>query len=203
MDAIGHLDLVVSDFEASLAFYRSLLRPLGYVRESVIAGERGERVTYLNRVAGGGSTEQWPRRAVHLLHGRHLDLEEWGQADDRCHADLRGGSVVGRAGLCVCAEDRHRAKSVVRQPRVGCAHCRRGGAQGVGGSRRESGERCCSSPLIRTPTAGRSRSASGRALPWPRRSWRSTSRPPVDISKGPEAWRTSRFPIEFVCAPPL
>jgi glyoxylase I family protein len=55
VDAIDHLDLVVSDVEASLAFYRGLLRPLGYVREGVIAGERGERVTYLNRVARGGS----------------------------------------------------------------------------------------------------------------------------------------------------
>lgn len=55
MDAIDHLDLVVSDVGASLAFYRGLLRPLGYVRESVIAGERGERVTYLSRADGGGS----------------------------------------------------------------------------------------------------------------------------------------------------
>ncbi len=55
MEPIDHLDLVASDLDASLAFYRGLLRPLGYVRESVIAGERGERVTYLNRIAGGGS----------------------------------------------------------------------------------------------------------------------------------------------------
>jgi glyoxylase I family protein len=55
MSAIDHLDLVVSDVKVSLAFYRALLMPLGYVRESVIAGERGERVTYLNRATGGGS----------------------------------------------------------------------------------------------------------------------------------------------------
>ena len=55
MDAIDHLDLIVSDLDASLAFYRGLLRPLGYVREGVITGERGERVTYLNRLADGGS----------------------------------------------------------------------------------------------------------------------------------------------------
>ncbi len=54
MDGIDPLDLVVSDIEASLAFDRSLLGPLGYVRESVTAGERGERVKYLCRVAGGG-----------------------------------------------------------------------------------------------------------------------------------------------------
>jgi glyoxylase I family protein len=55
MDGIDHLDLVASDAERSLNFYRRLLRPLGYVREGVIVGERGERVTYLNRVTGGGS----------------------------------------------------------------------------------------------------------------------------------------------------
>jgi glyoxylase I family protein len=53
--AIDHLDLVVSSFERSLDFYRGLLRPLGYVREGEIAGERGERVVYLNRVGGDGS----------------------------------------------------------------------------------------------------------------------------------------------------
>jgi glyoxylase I family protein len=55
VDGIDHLDLVVTDEERSLTFYRGLLRPLGYMREGVITGERGERVTYLNRVAGGGS----------------------------------------------------------------------------------------------------------------------------------------------------
>ncbi len=44
---IDHLDLVVSDLERSLAFYRGLLEPLGYVRASEIAGERGERVVYV------------------------------------------------------------------------------------------------------------------------------------------------------------
>jgi hypothetical protein len=44
---VDHLDLVVSDLERSLNFYRQLLEPLGYVRTSEIAGERGERVVYL------------------------------------------------------------------------------------------------------------------------------------------------------------
>jgi catechol 2,3-dioxygenase-like lactoylglutathione lyase family enzyme len=52
---IDHLDLVVTSLERSLAFYRGLLEPLGYVRVSEIAGERGERVVYLGRVAGTGS----------------------------------------------------------------------------------------------------------------------------------------------------
>jgi glyoxylase I family protein len=53
--AIHHLDLVVSDLERSLIFYRGLLRPLGYVGDGPIRGERGEVVMYLGGAAGGGS----------------------------------------------------------------------------------------------------------------------------------------------------
>lgn len=45
---VDHLDLVVSDLERSLDFYRSLLEPLGYFRASEIVGERGERVIYIS-----------------------------------------------------------------------------------------------------------------------------------------------------------
>ena len=55
MDAIDHLDLVVTSLEHSLAFYRGLLEPMGYVHAGEIAGERGERVVYLSRQGGGGS----------------------------------------------------------------------------------------------------------------------------------------------------
>jgi glyoxylase I family protein len=55
VEAIDHLDLVVTDLERSLAFYRGLLRTVGYVHESEIEGERGERVIYLSRQGGGGS----------------------------------------------------------------------------------------------------------------------------------------------------
>jgi catechol 2,3-dioxygenase-like lactoylglutathione lyase family enzyme len=41
---VDHLDLVVSDLDRSLAFYRALLEPLGYLRVSEIVGERRERV---------------------------------------------------------------------------------------------------------------------------------------------------------------
>jgi glyoxylase I family protein len=44
---VDHFDLVVSDLERSLVFYRALLEPLGYVRTEDIVGERGERVVYL------------------------------------------------------------------------------------------------------------------------------------------------------------
>jgi catechol 2,3-dioxygenase-like lactoylglutathione lyase family enzyme len=48
---VDHFDLVVSDLERSLAFYRALLAPLGYVRASEIVGERGERVVYLGETS--------------------------------------------------------------------------------------------------------------------------------------------------------
>jgi catechol 2,3-dioxygenase-like lactoylglutathione lyase family enzyme len=48
MHGIDHLDLVGSDLERSLAFYRGLLEPLGYDRASEIVGEQGERVVYLH-----------------------------------------------------------------------------------------------------------------------------------------------------------
>ena len=55
MGPIDHVDLAVSSLERSLTFYRGLLRPLGYVREGPIRGERGEVVVYLEQVAGGGA----------------------------------------------------------------------------------------------------------------------------------------------------
>jgi glyoxylase I family protein len=55
MGGVDHIDLVVSDLERSLIFYRGFLGLLGYVRESAIRGERGEVVVYLNRVEGLGS----------------------------------------------------------------------------------------------------------------------------------------------------
>ena len=55
LEAIDHLDLVVTDLERSLRFYVELLRPLGYIRTAEIEGERGERVVYVGRPSGFGS----------------------------------------------------------------------------------------------------------------------------------------------------
>jgi len=44
---VHHFDLVVSNLDRSLAFYRALLEPLGYIEDADIVGERGERVVYL------------------------------------------------------------------------------------------------------------------------------------------------------------
>ncbi len=52
MKGVDHLDLVVTDLERSLGFYRELLEPLGFTRASEIEGERGERVVYLGGTGG-------------------------------------------------------------------------------------------------------------------------------------------------------
>ena len=51
--SVDHFDIVVSDLAASLEFYRGLLAPLGWTKESTIEGERGEPVHYL-----GGETDR-------------------------------------------------------------------------------------------------------------------------------------------------
>jgi catechol 2,3-dioxygenase-like lactoylglutathione lyase family enzyme len=55
LEAIDHVDLVVSSLERSLPFYEGLLRPLGYVEVGDIVGEEGERVIYLSRHQTDGS----------------------------------------------------------------------------------------------------------------------------------------------------
>ena len=51
---VDHLDLVVTDLDRSLEFYNGLLEPLGFIRNTEIVGERGERVVYLGG-SGGAS----------------------------------------------------------------------------------------------------------------------------------------------------
>jgi glyoxylase I family protein len=55
LEAIDHVDLVVSSLERSLPFYEGLLRPLGYVEAGDIVGEQEERVVYLSRHQTDGS----------------------------------------------------------------------------------------------------------------------------------------------------
>ena len=47
MPTIEHLDLVVSDIDRSLPFYRELLEPLGWRGHREVPGERGETIHYL------------------------------------------------------------------------------------------------------------------------------------------------------------
>jgi glyoxylase I family protein len=49
----SHVDLVVSDIERSLEFYRGLLEPIGWTGLNEMPGERGETIHYLS-VEGSG-----------------------------------------------------------------------------------------------------------------------------------------------------
>jgi glyoxylase I family protein len=71
VESVHHIDLAVSDLERSLTFYRELLRPLGYVRDGSIRGERGEVVVYLSPIAGGSSIGL--RQAQSDAHGVPYD----------------------------------------------------------------------------------------------------------------------------------
>jgi glyoxylase I family protein len=64
LEAIDHVDLVVSSLDRSLPFYERLLRFLGYVGVGDIVGERGERVVYLSRHQTDGSIGLRERRSV-------------------------------------------------------------------------------------------------------------------------------------------
>jgi catechol 2,3-dioxygenase-like lactoylglutathione lyase family enzyme len=92
---LDHLDLVVSDLERSLAFYRGLLRPLGWTDEGRIVGEAGEEVIYI----GGERPERpfalglraatstahdvpWDRYAVGVHHVA-FKVESRDQVDER------------------------------------------------------------------------------------------------------------------------
>jgi glyoxylase I family protein len=49
----SHVDLVVSDLERSLAFYRGLLVPLGWTALHKVPGERGETIHYISQQGPG------------------------------------------------------------------------------------------------------------------------------------------------------
>ena len=70
-EPIDHLDLVVTDLERSLEFYRGLLAPLGYTQTSEIEGERGERVVYLSVPGHKGSVSL--RASQSDAHGTPYD----------------------------------------------------------------------------------------------------------------------------------
>jgi catechol 2,3-dioxygenase-like lactoylglutathione lyase family enzyme len=63
LEAIDHVDLVVSSLERSLPFYEAVLRPLGYVGRGEIVGEQGERVVYISRHDSDGSVGLRERRS--------------------------------------------------------------------------------------------------------------------------------------------
>src|SRR4051812_34894439 len=104
IEAIDHLDLVVSELERSLSFYAELLRPLGYVHLSEIEGERGERVVYVGRQGGFGSVSiraaQSDEHAVPYdryaigIHHIAFSAENRAQVDDRAEWLRSGGHTI-------------------------------------------------------------------------------------------------------------
>jgi catechol 2,3-dioxygenase-like lactoylglutathione lyase family enzyme len=87
---IDHVDLVVSDLDRSLAFYRGLLGPLGWTRLAEIEGEQGERVFYVGREGMRGaiglreatSPGEFDRYRLGLHH-LCLGAESRAQVDER------------------------------------------------------------------------------------------------------------------------
>jgi glyoxylase I family protein len=71
VEAIDHIDLVVSDLDRSLPFYRGLLAHLGYVGDGEIVGEQGERVVYIHRDDGEGAIGLRERRSGQAPHDRY------------------------------------------------------------------------------------------------------------------------------------
>jgi catechol 2,3-dioxygenase-like lactoylglutathione lyase family enzyme len=89
-EPIDHIDLVVSDLERSLAFYTELLKPLGYTGTGDIAGERGERVVYLDNPGHRGQiglrerqSEGRPDRYALGLHHLALTVGSRAMVDER------------------------------------------------------------------------------------------------------------------------
>jgi catechol 2,3-dioxygenase-like lactoylglutathione lyase family enzyme len=62
LEAIDHVDLVVTSLERSVPFYEAVLRPLGYVGRGEIVGEMGERVVYIDRHDADGGVGLRERR---------------------------------------------------------------------------------------------------------------------------------------------
>jgi catechol 2,3-dioxygenase-like lactoylglutathione lyase family enzyme len=70
----SHVDLVVSDIERSLAFYRGLLVPLGWESLNEVRGERGETIHYLSQKGPGVAAlglRQRPEDAPQHPHDRY------------------------------------------------------------------------------------------------------------------------------------
>jgi catechol 2,3-dioxygenase-like lactoylglutathione lyase family enzyme len=64
LEAIDHVDLVVSSLARSLPFYEAILRPLGYAGRGEIVGEQGERVVYIDRHDSDGGVGLRERRST-------------------------------------------------------------------------------------------------------------------------------------------
>ena len=111
MEPIDHLDMVVTDLEASLDFYRGLLAPLGYGRLSEIEGERGERVVYIGRQGGFGSVSLRERQSD--AHG--VPYDRYGVGLHHLAFSAASREQVGR-GRSLPARLRHQSVQLPQGP---------------------------------------------------------------------------------------
>jgi catechol 2,3-dioxygenase-like lactoylglutathione lyase family enzyme len=101
----SHVDLVVSDVERSLDFYRGLLVPLGWTGLAEIRGERGETIHYLSQEGAGVAAlglRQRPADAPQHPHDRYalgvhhvcLDVRGREVVDERAAWLREGGAEI-------------------------------------------------------------------------------------------------------------
>jgi glyoxylase I family protein len=100
VEAIDHVDLVVSSFERSTPFYRGLLGLLGPTREEEIVGERGERVVYFIRPGALGAVGLRERQSPGEPYDRYsLGLHHLALAAPDREAVDRVGAWAGEEGV--------------------------------------------------------------------------------------------------------
>lgn len=100
---VGHVDLVCRDLERSLAFYASVLGPLGLVEPVTFLGERGEQIHYLRfpargsiglrQASGPGAEQEFELYAPGFHHvAFHVDRRD--DVDDAHAAAVAAGATV-------------------------------------------------------------------------------------------------------------
>jgi len=96
----AHVDLACRDIDASIAFYRAVLDPLGLGEEVNFPGERGETIHYLRFPRGGSiglrqaSEEGEPRLYAPGLHHLAFAVESPGDVHVAHDAAVAAGAEV-------------------------------------------------------------------------------------------------------------
>jgi catechol 2,3-dioxygenase-like lactoylglutathione lyase family enzyme len=123
---VHHVDLVVSDIDRSLTFYRELLGPLGWHGVSHAPGERGETIHYLYGPGSSIGLRQAPDPEAGLpvdryrigLHHLCLEVDEPGRLDEAASL-LRGLGARITDGPREFPEDRPGYRALVFEDPAG------------------------------------------------------------------------------------